>query len=113
MEFKSWDGTKMISLLPCPFCGADPIVRHVGNDNTKKRSIKVKCSNYQCRVEQTNGAIYHGFDFIEDVAEKNWNKRNHNDLIQADTCPISKYCKNYIKDGCGYEPCGVFEPRPR
>ncbi|MCP5006886.1 MAG: hypothetical protein GY941_23510 [Planctomycetes bacterium] len=75
MEFESWDETKKINLLPCPFCGEDPKVHHIGNNNTKKRSIRIKCSNIRCRVEQTNSAISHGFDFLEDVAEKAWNNR--------------------------------------
>jgi len=40
-------------------------------------------------------------------------KRPSNTQMQTDACPIHKYCKHYIKDGCGSEPCGVFEPWPR
>ncbi len=75
MKFKSWNGIEDIELLDCPFCGCEPVVTHIGNDMSKTRSIKVKCSNIDCRCTRIDGAIKFGFVWLEGVAVKNWNKR--------------------------------------
>lgn len=64
-----------IILLPCPFCGEEPIMETVGNDYTRKRSLVIKCSNVDCRATMTNGAILHGFRWLEDVSIEAWNRR--------------------------------------
>jgi hypothetical protein len=62
-----------MNLHPCPFCGGTPECRRVGNDRTRLRSIIVRCPT--CRVERTDSGIRTGFDWLEGVAEKNWNQR--------------------------------------
>ena len=69
---KGWNGNE-IDLLPCPFCGGDAEMKHIGNDRSKKRLIEVKCK--QCRATRTDGAIHEGFDWVENVVAKNWNAR--------------------------------------
>lgn len=64
----------MITLKACPFCGTPPEVRRIGNDHTKKRAITVRCPS--CRVERTDAALQHGFDWLEGVAAEHWNQRD-------------------------------------
>jgi len=73
MKYTSWNGGKEIEMLDCPFCGGEPKVKHIGNDRTKRRAIEVSCEG--CRCKRTDAAIYHGFDWIEEIAAKNWNQR--------------------------------------
>jgi len=63
--------------LDCPFCGARPVVEHIGNDFSKKRCIKVKCSG--CHVERTDSALRFGITWLEEVSQNAWNKRASND----------------------------------
>lgn len=68
------DGGKHdIEFLPCPFCGDTPFVTPRGNMHTKKRAVVVRCKT--CRIERTDGAISHGWDWLYQVAAKNWNQR--------------------------------------
>ncbi len=71
MEFTSWDKTRRIPLLPCPFCSGEPKVRHIGNDYTKKRSVEISCT--KCRVKRTDAALTHSFSWLEEVAARHWN----------------------------------------
>ena len=73
MKFKSWDNTKELTLLNCPFCGTEPEVGHIGNDHTKRREIEIKCP--KCRIKRTDAALRYGFDFLEKVAVEAWNQR--------------------------------------
>ena len=61
-------------LKPCPFCGASAIVKMIGNDYSRKRSVEIKCS--VCRVTLTNAAIRHDFDWLMKVSAEAWNMRN-------------------------------------
>lgn|SRR5574343_1876697 len=72
-KFKGWDETKTIELKSCPFCGGEPELQHIGNLHTKSRKIKIKCK--KCRCQRTDAAIYHDFNWLEDVAAKEWNRR--------------------------------------
>jgi len=63
----------MIDLLPCPFCGGTPNVERLGNEYTKSRKITIKCP--ECRIQRTDAARVHGFDWLEDIAAKEWNMR--------------------------------------
>ena len=58
--------------LPCPFCGGQPEIIHFGN-YSRKRLVKIKCK--KCRIERTDGALCFGFDWLENVAQKEWNER--------------------------------------
>jgi len=63
-----------MQLKPCPFCGFDkPKVRHIGNNHTKKRSLEISCP--KCRIKRTNAALRYGFDWLEEISEKQWNQR--------------------------------------
>jgi hypothetical protein len=74
-QHKSWVEGNVFELLPCPFCGGEASVTHIGNDYAKRKKITVKCKNSDCRAEQTNGAIYHSFTWLEGVAAESWNRR--------------------------------------
>ncbi len=65
----------MKKLKPCPFCEAEAKMKFIGNEHTKSRTIEVKCSNSECRVTMKNGAIRFGFDWLEDISIKAWNRR--------------------------------------
>ena len=64
----------MIELLPCPFCGGKPVVKRIGNDYVKKRTIQIKCSS--CRVTRTDATLRQpGFEWLEKIAAESWNQR--------------------------------------
>ena len=68
------DGQKHdVCFSACPFCGDKPYVMPRGNSHTKKRSVTVKCKS--CRIERTDSALHHGFEWLYRVAAENWNKR--------------------------------------
>ena len=73
MKFKSWDLTREIELMDCPFCGGEPAVAHIGNEHTKSRKIEIKCK--KCRCKKVNAAIHHEFSWLEAVAANDWNQR--------------------------------------
>ena len=73
MKFRSWDNTKEIELLNCPFCGTEPTIKYVGNEHTKRRLIEIKCP--ECRIKRTDKALRHGFGFLEKAAVEAWNQR--------------------------------------
>jgi hypothetical protein len=67
------NGAASPKFLPCPFCGDSPHVMPKGNSYTKKRSVTVKCKT--CRIERTDAALSHGFDWLYKVAAESWNSR--------------------------------------
>lgn len=74
MEFKSAYTGKVITLESCPFCGSDDIeFGHIGNEHTKIRKIEVRCKS--CRIQRRDATFTGGFEWLEDVAMKNWNQR--------------------------------------
>lgn len=72
----------MKELLPCPFCGTNPIVETIGNDYTKSRKITIKCPS--CRIQRTDAALRHGFEWLEEVAADQWNSRNSGDVCTCE-----------------------------
>ncbi len=73
MFLVSWDNTRKIKLNNCPFCGGEPSVKHLGNDYTRKRIIEIKCGD--CRATKRNATLKYSFEWLEDVAIKDWNQR--------------------------------------
>jgi Lar family restriction alleviation protein len=72
-------------LKPCPFCGDAPEMQHIGNAHTKSRKIVIKCNG--CRIQRTDAAIRHDFNWLEKLAIEQWNKRA-NDKLRG--CPIKE-----------------------
>ena len=62
-------------LLPCPFCGGEPIWYLKGNAERigYKRIITIKCP--QCRATQETGVLYLSTEAGCEAAVKNWNTR--------------------------------------
>jgi hypothetical protein len=61
-----------MELQGCPLCGAELKIRHIGNDYTKSRKLEVSCP--ECRIHRADATIRHGFEWLEDLAEKFWNQ---------------------------------------
>jgi Lar family restriction alleviation protein len=70
----SYDGERQYELLPCPFCGGEPIVRFIGNDHSRKRVIEIRCK--KCRASRKDAALRYGFDWLESIATEAWNTRS-------------------------------------
>jgi len=69
----TWDD-KPIYLSPCPFCGGNASLKHIGNDHTKKRTIEIKCGG-KCRATMVNSALLRDFAWLENVSVSAWNQR--------------------------------------
>ncbi len=65
----------MKELKPCPFCGSEAKLVHVGNEYTKKRSTEIKCTKFGCFGMQKVGAIRHDLVWTDDMAISKWNAR--------------------------------------
>ena len=64
---------RRIELKPCPFCGGATEIKWIGNDATKIRKVVIRCPS--CRCQRTDSALKHGFEWMENVAVRNWNQR--------------------------------------
>jgi DNA-directed RNA polymerase subunit RPC12/RpoP len=63
------------NISKCPFCGDEAELITRGNDNTKKRSAEIECTN--CHVKMVVGAIRNTTEWcIRTVLEK-WNNRSN------------------------------------
>ena len=71
--FKGWDEITEYALKPCPFCGGIPKAVHIGNEHTKSRKIKIKCT--KCRCERIDASIRFDFGWLEKIAVDHWNQR--------------------------------------
>ena len=81
IEIKSPYTQKIISLLPCPFCGSNPEMKFIGNEYTTKRSVKIICN--ECRISRTDSALKFGFEWLENVAAEYWNARRNTATDEA------------------------------
>lgn len=71
----SWNEDRKLDLLPCPFCGADPVLLHYGNDLRPRRKVMVRCP--KCRVGRADATIHQSFQWLESIAERHWNRRDN------------------------------------
>lgn len=62
-------------LLPCPFCGSGAVLKQIGNDHTKTRTVEIKCSNAMCRATMVNKALRNSMPWLIEVSAKSWNTR--------------------------------------
>lgn len=66
-----------VDLLPCPFCGGDPMVIHKGNNYSRSQSIIIKCQG--CRIVRTDSVMTHPIEWILPKAVASWNRRHTKD----------------------------------
>ena len=68
-------------LLACPFCGAAPVVNHIGNEHAKKQVCEIACTTFGCfahqRVAILNGRG-HTYEWAERKCRERWNTRHAN-----------------------------------
>lgn len=84
------------TLKPCPFCGAAPNIKRVGNEHTKKIAVHIVCPTEGCTIEMRVAALPrmhgHDHDWCEEKAREKWNHRlcvkckdgSHNNAIDKD-----------------------------
>lgn len=60
-------------LLPCPFCGGEPLLEFIGNDFTKNRKVEIKCQS--CHIESVNATIRNNSKWVAEISINKWNKR--------------------------------------
>ena len=63
-----------IELLPCPFCGATPTAKHIGNEHVKKQVCEIACTTFGCFAHQRVG-ILNGRGFTYEWAEQKCRER--------------------------------------
>ena len=66
-ELKSVDQRRLVRLLPCPFCGSEPIITGFSDTNDEWRTC-IQCQS--CTQAHTHGYL------DEDLAFKAWNRRH-------------------------------------
>ena len=77
------DGMEITStaLLACPFCGATPDVKHIGNEHVRKQVCEIACTTFGCfahqRVAILNGRG-HTYEWAEQKCRERWNTRHAN-----------------------------------
>jgi len=75
-------------LLACPFCGAQPHVRHIGNEHLKDQVCEIACSTWGCFARQRVGILNkrgHTYDWAEQKCREKWNTRHANMAICVKT----------------------------
>lgn len=66
--------SRLVRLIPCPFCGETPNLTQIGNAHTRKRGIKIKCPTLGC-VEFQTCVIRNTLEWAEERAREKWNTR--------------------------------------
>jgi len=85
MEITSTD------LLACPFCGAVPTVKHIGNDCGNKQVCEIACTTFGCFAHQRVGILNgrgHTYEWAEQKCRERWNTRHAN--ARGDSLPPRK-----------------------
>ena len=80
-------------LLACPFCGAAPKVKHIGNDYVKKQVCEIACTTFGCFAHQRVGILNgrgHTYDWAEQKCRERWNTRHANDVRQRQEGAVDK-----------------------
>ena len=72
-NFTSCDGSRTISLKPCPFCGGEPDLKRVINNRRRKCGIEIICK--ECHVRRSDFVLRFLLSNAEELAVKAWNKR--------------------------------------
>lgn len=72
----------MTQIKPCPFCGAVPIIRRVGNDDTMRRSTVIFC--HSCESQGKTVAARHApHEYCDEKAIEAWNRRHVEEPTKA------------------------------
>ena len=64
---------KNIKFSNCPLCGDETIVEQIGNEYSKKKTIKVKCR--KCFVNIVQSVLIPDFKWLQQKMAERWNKR--------------------------------------
>ena len=73
-------------LKNCPFCGAVPDVKRIGNNHTKKQVCEIDCSTLGCFAQQRVGILNgrgHTYEWAKQKCRERWNTRNANKESEA------------------------------
>jgi len=65
-------------LKPCPFCGATPEVKRIGNDHVKEQVCEIACTTFGCFAHQRAGILNgrgHTYEWAEQKCRERWNTR--------------------------------------
>lgn len=68
-------GNVDVDLKPCPFCGSNVDVSHIGNRHTKSQSLLFKCTNRSCRIERKDAILNREIDWLIPKSVEKWNTR--------------------------------------
>ncbi len=62
-----------VDVAPCPFCGGQPCITHIGNSYTNSQSILFSCPS--CRIQRKNSAISMSIECCINKSVEQWNMR--------------------------------------
>lgn len=79
-----------MELKKCPFCNNEPELIKIGNEFTRRRCVKIKCT--RCHTEQRTGAINQTLEWCEEIAINKWNMRVQEKIIKEKCYEIFKNC---------------------
>ncbi len=58
-------------LLPCPFCGGEPVIEQKGQNG-----LRIFCK--ECHIEKTQKVLRYSLEWLRMKMIENWNKRINN-----------------------------------